>query len=106
MLRRGEVLVRVFVRVAMCLRIGPFAVVVVRVVFGADGDAQAVQARGAGEVGVKVEVLGKEGVDGILDGGHVRAQRREGGKDHVAAGAAHAVESDKFFHAGSLQGMG
>lgn len=99
MRRRGVMLVRVAMRVS----IGPFAVVVVRVALCADGDAQSVQARGAGEVGVEMKVLGKERVDDLFDGGHVRAQRREGGKDHIAAGTAHAIETKEFCHVGSLQ---
>ena len=83
----------------------PFAVIVVMVVFNMNRDSQTVQARCAGGFRMKVERFRKKGVDRLLDGEDVCAQRGEGGKDHVAAGAAHAVEPDKIFHVSSLQGM-
>ena len=97
---------RVVVGVRVSVRVGPFAAVAVPVVLGTDGDAQTVQACGAGGIGVETEGLGEKGADRFFDGGDVSAQRGEGGKDHVAAGAAHAVEPDELFHDSSLQGTG
>jgi hypothetical protein len=84
--------VAVFAGVRVAVRVRPERVIMMRVVLGMNRNAQAVQARAACGFSVKVQRLGEERVDRLLDHVHVGAQSGQRRQNHVAAGSADTVK--------------